>query len=743
MIERVQILPGGMNSDKAITTLGATEHQDVVNLRMTKEGEWDTVQGYELVMQQFTNVKAAMEFTDDRAPSTADRFILFQDGTALYRIDYLDTPGPGQVAGYVNGAVTLLLSDSLKPDGLSDVSIANTSTLRFYYHNGVIRITGATVPLWYSYLDRTLFPGSVVGAPVSISGFYLLKAALDPTAITVKGHINEIGDSASNSDYTADDNKEFTLHYFLVYDNSQYSLLTPLLGYADDAQLFVRSASYLAALELRIYGSAIGWDNARVTGVGIVSKEASSGTYNVLDVIYFDAELEQITYTAISVDLEDDDMGSKKKIKWDNTQSLNGNHSQYEGYLYDGLPITVKEAGSDYDELDTEVASVVWAASGDGISYLLTTDVIPSGIIHDEIAILVMERNWRFGGTSPDYYFSVNIGINLNNADEYHEFVDIPAGTTSINPNFSHFLIAANRGYIVSMESGEEDIIRYSPEYQFDVFPNINLIATQVGDRDTIMAITARDDRVMIMKGRSISQGQFAGSGYSQDIGFFQRGLYAVNGNIVIDNVLYWMDQDQIWAFDGSEPIPMLQVGYVKESYKLYISTTSFFVYDKINNELWAVLNGAILVYQFSRKEWFKRSTDIAIKGGYLDFRNHLIAFTSAGLYDFNSTTHEETLTFSFKTRLEQIGNPAFYKRLDTIQLQIKCSGAVTITVKDPNDARTYTADIIPDNAVVDVSELFPDYLFREVDINIALKTAATSAAATIRGMDLLIERWH
>jgi len=142
---KIAVRPGGMLADVVKTELGEYQHQEVKNLRQNKSGLWECVPGYIDLFENgsYTNIKAAVEIYDEYS---GDRFILFQNGTGLYRIDY----DSGDGNGYENETPTAL---SL-PSG---VTIGASAVIRFFYFRGVVRITGASDPLWYSYVDRTLF----------------------------------------------------------------------------------------------------------------------------------------------------------------------------------------------------------------------------------------------------------------------------------------------------------------------------------------------------------------------------------------------------------------------------------------------------------------------------------------------------------------------------------------------------------------------------------------------------------
>ena len=142
MPERVIDLgPGGMLSDVVENAIGNEQHQLVQNLRQRKSGKWETPTPYKQLISGQSSINALIEVTED---ATGDRFLLFQDDQALKRVDYHSTNG---YAGQSPTTITL-------PSG---VTIGASAVLSFYYYRGIVRITGASKPLWYGYVDRNLF----------------------------------------------------------------------------------------------------------------------------------------------------------------------------------------------------------------------------------------------------------------------------------------------------------------------------------------------------------------------------------------------------------------------------------------------------------------------------------------------------------------------------------------------------------------------------------------------------------
>ena len=96
------------------------EQQLVENARLSRVNEWETVKGYINTATGLTDLKNGIEVTDDQSD---DRFLIFQSGTTLYRLDYGTGYGDGTPA-----ALTL-------PSG---VTISAGTKCRFFYYQAVV-----------------------------------------------------------------------------------------------------------------------------------------------------------------------------------------------------------------------------------------------------------------------------------------------------------------------------------------------------------------------------------------------------------------------------------------------------------------------------------------------------------------------------------------------------------------------------------------------------------------------------
>ena len=164
----VDIRPGSMITDRVANDMGEGFFQGVVNLRQVEKGLWENTPGYVNLLTGLyyddggtVYITATIDIAEVLLEDVSgDRFILFQAGLNLYRKDY----------PYTTNIV-------LKLDFPSGVSISGYSDkVRFFSNNGIIRISGTTEPLHYSYIQRRLVKD---GAVVFTADWYLTKASLD------------------------------------------------------------------------------------------------------------------------------------------------------------------------------------------------------------------------------------------------------------------------------------------------------------------------------------------------------------------------------------------------------------------------------------------------------------------------------------------------------------------------------------------------------------------------------------
>lgn len=729
-VVKLGIDPGGMLSDVVETELGSYQHQEVVNLKQNRQGEWECVKGYKNLWSDpaYDDIRAAIEVADDYS---GDRFILFQNGTGLYRLDYDEGDGNG----YENETPQAL---SL-PSG---VTIGASAVLRFFYFRGVVRITGASEPLWYGYVNRTIFEGSYGSGDIVLNGWYLVKAALTGLDISHSNSVMRRKDSTR---------RIVAIKFFYVFDKGQYSLLNS--WYSGDVTIIYGREDKFINFGITVNHTAANWPNARATGIGLAISVSDADSFDednmvwyVVEVLPFDDDFKKVQYV-------------NEHLYWKaDTPNRLYFHletvgvDKYTYYAEDALPQVGdvmhlrNEHGSD---LDLVVTNTFYGTG----SFYIDFDKSLSGVLNGagdqdlDPTTITIERKWRYFSGS---YYSRNIAIDVTaySVNEFYEFVDIPAGTDDISPNYSHWAMIEDRAYCVSLEDEEEDVVRYSPLNMFDVFPNVNIIQTQVGDADSIRSLAKLRDRLVILKRNSFSQGNFVGGGYSEDIGIRQQGLFGDKLFLTVDDMLFFGDENDCFIWNGVQSRSLMNTVGLRKFYADYVDENSLIIYSKLGREVWFVLKGGfsdkILVFDMVRNDWYLRETDIVLLGGFVNVDNELVCYSSNKFvkFDHDSVQADETVDFSVQTKVFDFSKPEVFKKLKELVFVVKANDSIDVEASDEVDSYSYSEQFTPASASFEEKRLFPDYLFRQLTIDFGSSNGSANLSALIRRIYLKIKEW-
>jgi len=462
----IPIAPGGMLGDIVEDELGSHQHQRIENLRQVKKGEWELPPGYRNTLTGLTNAKSGIEVDEDES---GDRFRLIQDGVNILRIDYDISNSP--LFGYENeSTVTLGL-----PSG---VTIASTVKLRFFHFRGVIRISGASEPLHYSYIDRTVFPGD---DNFTIKNWVLERAVLLWVGNDLKvSSVTPIPDQEIDSSIAAV-RPSFALfmQFFYVFDNGQYQLLrnpdtsaisNTVFGF--DEEIFPINASYGAQIELLIPGTVLKENmfNRRITGVGISFATVPYGiggteaaeenkVYNgslepffVRDILLID-EPEDPQTVGFALEAANWNSGSPFQLEisdpadtWGGVNIVAVFLPAEAGFMGVGAKVRLSLGSL---SIDTTVASVTFGdfATTKGI---LTLDDDISAVfgttgLKFNVGIVVT-REWQYSSVNG---YKTFFGLDLLVLGAlYEEFAGIPIGTLQNTPNWDVIQFLGERSYI-------------------------------------------------------------------------------------------------------------------------------------------------------------------------------------------------------------------------------------------------------------------------------------------------------
>lgn len=886
----IRIEPGGQYSDLVETALAKNQHHKIVNLRQEKIGEWECVKGYKEVLTGFTNIKAAIEITDDLS---GDRFFLIQDGTGLKRVDYDISNSPD--FGYENETPSTI---SL-PGG---VTIGANAILRFFYFRGIVRISGASTPLWYGYIDRTIFPNSwstknlddfnsgvdgwagssatVVQEAVSplLEGAGCLQ--VDATAdngyaykaftvtigtkykFFIKGYKGSgqvsvnlsvlIGTTQGGAEITTlaqaqggavptDDDWNVFEHEFTATTTTIYIALTPIddtdyahwdyallrenhqivlqdwyiyeasLNKPTDSEIGdidaytvgsnVNSAGILVALA----GFGLGYDKSQFSLVAedISIDDLSGFTFSVddyanalgggtLGAIKFDITLPhdldkyRITsvFLAIYYSIGEQGILNPKPGDYNIHDELDITEEYEDGWIFTkanfhtdaGEPkrLELTQAGDEilrwWDglfrvgqrirvsgnrlsgvlrEIDTIITYVFPYGLDDDLWYIEVLDDVDQLGAHGDLPAMGvwLEKIWEF---TAGVGYKMRSALEVEGAGEgfYPAETDTPSGTKHNTPDYSHHVVIEERAYVASKEDEEEDAYRYSPLLQFDNFPIGNLTQTQVGDIDSTRAIVNRDSRLVALKRNSLSQGNFIGGQYYEDIGLHDSGLYADFGYKVVDNVLYYMDKEEVYAFYGGRPIPLLQSEMQRKTYRENVDENSLIFHDKLNNEIWFILKGSspatILVFHPERKEWYTRVTDITPITSFLGYDKKMLvaAVDKIVTYNHDETEFDESICWSILTKVWLKNTAEFHMKCNKVYTLMKGNKEVTVTTRDPEITSIETAKTFTPN----VHNIRSNRVSPKLNIKMLEFLLATSASvdqqATIQAIEAEVEVW-
>ena len=896
---KFNIEPGSMYPDVEATKLDDSQHQLLTNVKMSKDGEWETIKGYLNSKTGITDLRAGIEVTDD---DSGDRFILFQDGygaNCLKRLNY----DSGDGDGYENETPTTIAL----PSGIT----VSDTTLRFFYFRGVVRITGGSKPMWYGYIDRTLFEGAIEylvkdtfdsgvgswlsnGSPLvtavgvgtfpfgitrnytrdyalhvdqngSTNSFvyrtFSVKANRECTAwlsiykdtgggsnnVDVKiGTVLNAADIASGQTTTAGEwqHLEFTFTpsedatlYFSVHPNVAGASDEIIFTWAvieQDASITIGPGWFLEPAEVVIDDEEAGidgfqrffkdnaddkitslfskmayvYDDAQNTLPGLPYRNGSDEVFDVDSIsgnaleslVYFYDQLETNPFMRFKIIIsgtnlrdtwtrnrvtrlifiltalqdafysayDDNDVtlyinqdidltDSMDNIKYNSSEfehiDLAGDNNDHvisyykdshdhkikgNTWLYEGAKVTISNENGEIESARITLqgygsgavgsTSVVYLSKKvDGTLITGTGDLGACGVS--------IVRRWVYDSAT-GYTLEVGTEPITDMVTEYYTWADISALTKDTNPNYSHHAVVAKRGNVISLEDEEADIVRYSPVGQIDVFPNVNTFTTEVGDTDQNLAIVERDGRVCILKRNSLSQMSFSGSVHSTDIPFDKNGLYATNGYIVIDNILYFMDKAEVYAFTGTQLIPLLKTKRQRSYYRDRVQTTSFIGYNKLDQELMLFVNGAIMVYQFDYDSWYIRSHDITAINFLLTIDQEMYLFDSSKFVRLNHSlsTFDEDVTYRIETKYYDRNEPEKYKKVELAEMFLKSNKDVIIEISDPVIGTTKNETKTPNESYVDrITSRLNNYLFKAAKVIIRPVAAASNLTMTFR----------
>jgi|GEM_PF-3223653 len=747
----VDILPGGMLSDVVETEMAANEHQEVVNFRLTRHGEWETVKGYADLVTGLTDLRAAIEVTEDRS---GDRFLLLQCGYGLYSIKRIDYDAASGYAGQTVQSVSLPPSTTI-PD----------LTCRFFLHSGVVRIigpertdTGKPITLWYGYVKKT-----VPDTGVDVAGWRLTFAP-----VKMLFSMSMSSTVISDDHESTDEKKKFYYALFFIFENGQFSVPWVLsTTYMDDLDLSDYSG-YARRFTVDLTESEFSDRACRLTGAGVLVSESTwpqklddgSLPWHVADFVDLVEEpskkiilcrLFNTNVSPIPIKYPSADITKRLYRHFDldsGGSNYEANLEEFKGYVYaaalafGGRKVDVIGAGGTVTtRIDTTMECFIGRPDPDNYTMTYSVEFYFQDDVHTAASGTNLQNytlkfyDEPFGFTMGSARVRFPLVADLKNLPTlpYSDFSQLTAGTSGTDPAYSDFTVVDSTSYAVSEEEDESDMLRVSLPMQLDVHPKVNLMPVDAGDADCIKAVLNRDGRIVILKENSISQGQNVGGRFSADIALAKVGLFPDRGWIIIEDVLYFMDRDEVYAFTGGRPQKLLSNQRMRKVYRESVHAASFFAWNKQDRELWLILNAKILAYQLDFDAWYIRDIDLTPISAFNLFDGTLVLSSASKLVALNHNgTPDESVTASLKTRLIDLKTPEKPKKTGRVSVtgqgnSFRIAAYDPVRVDEGEDSIAY-ATLTADADQVKAARTRPNKLFYGAELRLDCQPAGTAA---------------
>ena len=723
-----------MISDIVETNLDPYQHQRVINLRQNKAGKWETVKGFVAVSGAFTDkVKSFIEVTSDE---TNERFLLLNIGDGLYRLDY------DPVNGYVD---TSNISVNLLPSGISLLK----SRMRFNKTGNQIRITGLSKPVIYERIKRDLFTYS--NQVMHVNSWIIEPANIDDDSNNFQ-IITSISNTYASAEQNTDPQYLANAISFLM-DNGQFTKpmnITP--------QNISKAASF--KISVNIYLNSGQLYNKRLLGFAVlesqqpISAQMNEIPWQIVDIIYFDQE-KIITYVPDDLIIDSADT-TGQTIAIAKTNFVPKYHNANSWNKDDLVTINIPDSVTgEYSSFQGTVQTVVDGNYSiritiPGIDFSSQSncskdvDIGDGSKTYNCISGAFVKIQKRFNYDSANNRYQMNLGYAYSDglSDFYDYTKRSPIGNHA--PNYDDHFIIGGRAFINSLEEGESDIIRYSPEGQYDVFPPDFIIETPNGDTDKVKLAQRINDRFIILKRKSGTFGSFMGNSFTQHTDFMKKGLYPDNGWIIVDGTLFFMDTDDVYSFDGINANSIFSKEKMRIIYRKYVDEKSFIVYNKLDHEMWFVLSDRTIVWHFEQNEFYERETEALFDWAILDSENRMLLNNSADnkivTFNHSQDTFDEEIRFYVQTRIFNMQRQGRFKKLDKVSLYLSSNSPITVTAKaeamDPKAIK-----FIEDMAQMFEYHQYPNYLYKSLGLTIE-SNKLNNLSAEIRQINLETAIW-
>jgi hypothetical protein len=171
-------------------------------------------------------------------------------------------------------------------------------------------------------------------------------------------------------------------------------------------------------------------------------------------------------------------------------------------------------------------------------------------------------------------------------------------------PDLTDYFIWNNQAFAKTSEDGEEYYLRYSIVNNFDILPpdQVHEIALE-----EIQNIVPLNDRLIIIGQKGITQGNILSQDFYLEFSDSTAGIIRPGAYVVHNGILYFMSDQDVYAFNGNTVQSVLKNSMIKNYYQDNIKEAEgFIVYSKYYSGLIIFMSETkgLLINDFGTSRW-------------------------------------------------------------------------------------------------------------------------------------------
>jgi hypothetical protein len=206
-------------------------------------------------------------------------------------------------------------------------------------------------------------------------------------------------------------------------------------------------------------------------------------------------------------------------------------------------------------------------------------------------------------------YLTWHIGGNWEELKQLPLFTDVYPYNSAVKkekyyPDLTDYFIWNNQAFAKTSEDGEEYYLRYSIVNNFDILPpdQVHEIALE-----EIQNIVPLNDRLIIIGQKGITQGNILSQDFYLEFSDSTAGIIRPGAYVVHNGILYFMSDQDVYAFNGNTVQSVLKNSMIKNYYRDNIKEAEgFIVYSKYYSGLIIFMSETkgLLINDFGTSRW-------------------------------------------------------------------------------------------------------------------------------------------